>query len=103
MLANALLRLRWASCQLDSLARCRHEAATEEALSSLPLNLNETYRRRIASILTEIKNDAILLLQFPVHSKRPLKLAEAKEVIATQIENESQDLTTQSPRHNLQE
>lgn len=32
------------------------------------------------------KLDAIRLLQFLVHSKRPLTLAEAKEVIATQIE-----------------
>ncbi|KAL4781521.1 hypothetical protein BJX76DRAFT_359810 [Aspergillus varians] len=80
---------RWAFCQLDSLARCRHEAAMEEALASLPLNLNETYRRMIAKIPTELKSDAIRLLQFIVHSKRPLTLAEAKEVIATQIENES--------------
>ncbi|CEO59613.1 Putative Pfs, NACHT and Ankyrin domain protein [Penicillium brasilianum] len=78
---------RWAFCQLDSLARCRHEAGIEEALASLPMNLDETYRRMIASIPTELKNDAIRLLQFLVHSKRPLKLAEAKEVIATQIEN----------------
>jgi hypothetical protein len=60
----------------------------EKALASLPPNLNETYRRMIASIPSELKNDAIRLLQFLVHSKRPLKLAEAKEVIATQIENE---------------
>lgn len=84
-----MLRFRWAFCQLDSLARCRHEAAIEEALASLPLNLNETYQRMIASIPTELEKDAIRLLQFLVHSKRPLKLAEAKEVIATQIENDS--------------
>ncbi|KAF4768676.1 hypothetical protein HAV15_002769 [Penicillium sp. str.  len=59
---------RWAFCQLDSLARCRHEAAIVEVLASLPLNLNETYR---------------------LYSNRPLSLAEAQEVIATQIENES--------------
>ncbi|KAJ5136783.1 NACHT nucleoside triphosphatase [Penicillium atrosanguineum] len=80
---------RWAFCQLDSLARCRHEAAMEEALESLPLNLNETYERIFESIPTELKIDAIRLLQFLVHSKRPLTLAEVKEVIATQIENES--------------
>ncbi|CAI7609518.1 unnamed protein product [Penicillium viridicatum] len=79
----------WAFCQLDSLARCRHEAAIEEALACLPLDLNDTYQRMIDSIPTEVKNDAIRLLQFLVHSKRPLTLAEAKEVIATQIENES--------------
>jgi ankyrin repeat protein len=61
----------------------------EEALASLPLDLSETYQRMIAKIPTELKNDAIRLLQFLVHSKRPLKLAEAKEVIATQIETDS--------------
>ncbi|KAJ6118794.1 NACHT nucleoside triphosphatase [Penicillium samsonianum] len=85
---------RWAFCQLDSLARCRHEASMEEALVSLPLNLNETYRCIIASIPKELKNDAIRLLQFLVHSKRPLKLSEAREVIATQIENKSRGFDT---------
>ncbi|KAH1564254.1 hypothetical protein KXX17_003875 [Aspergillus fumigatus] len=81
---------RWAFCQMDSLARCRHEASMEEALASLPLNLNETYERMMESIPTEVKDDAIRLLQFLVHSDRPLTLAEAKEVIATQIKNKSQ-------------
>ncbi|KAF3384972.1 Ankyrin repeat domain-containing protein 29 [Penicillium rolfsii] len=80
---------RWAFCQLDSLARCYHEAAIEEALGSLPLNLNETYQRMLASIPTELRIDAIRLLQFLVHSKRPLNIAEAKEIIATRIENGS--------------
>ncbi|OQE16718.1 hypothetical protein PENSTE_c023G07929 [Penicillium steckii] len=79
---------RWAFCQLNSLAQCPHEAAIEKALVSLPLDLNETYQRMIASIPAELKVDAIRLLQFLVHCKRPLTLAEAKEVIATQIENE---------------
>ncbi|EAQ93238.1 hypothetical protein CHGG_01473 [Chaetomium globosum CBS 148.51] len=84
--ANGMFR--WAFCQLDSLARCRHEAAIEEALASLPRTLEDTYRRMIECIPMELKNDAMRLLQFLVHSTRPLKLAEAKEVIATQIENE---------------
>ncbi|EAQ86879.1 hypothetical protein CHGG_08132 [Chaetomium globosum CBS 148.51] len=60
----------------------------EEALASLPRTLEDTYRRMIECIPMELKNDAMRLLQFLVHSTRPLKLAEAKEVIATQIENE---------------
>ncbi|KAM3513179.1 hypothetical protein MY11210_003204 [Beauveria gryllotalpidicola] len=80
---------RWAFCQLDTLARCRHEAAMEKALTSLPLNLSETYRRMVENIPMELIHDAIRLLQFLVHFERPLKLAEAKEIIATQIENES--------------
>ncbi|KAK4220446.1 hypothetical protein QBC38DRAFT_208355, partial [Podospora fimiseda] len=79
---------RWAVCQLDDLARCRHEAAIEKALASLPKNLKETYRRMIQRIPVELEKDAIRLLQFLVHSERPLKLAEVKEVIATQVEYE---------------
>ncbi|KAJ5449841.1 PfsNACHT and ankyrin domain protein [Penicillium daleae] len=79
---------RWAFCQLDSLAWCVHEEEIEKALVSLPKTLNETYERMMKSIPVERKTDAIRLLQFLVHSKRPVTLAEAKEIIATQIENE---------------
>ncbi|KAL4966716.1 Pfs, NACHT and ankyrin domain protein, partial [Aspergillus stella-maris] len=81
---------RWAFCQLDSLARCRHEAAMEKALASLPQDLYGTYQRMIENIPKELKDDAIRLLQFLVHSEEPLTLAEAKEVIATQIEDNVQ-------------
>ncbi|KAH1580154.1 hypothetical protein KXV84_001497 [Aspergillus fumigatus] len=50
---------RWAFCQMDSLARCRHEASMEEALASLPLNLNETYERMMESIPTEGIEDIV--------------------------------------------
>ena len=73
---------------MDSLARCPHEAAIEKTLMSLPRNLEDTYQRMIQNIPADRKNDAIRLLQFLVHSERPLSLAEAKEVIATQIEDE---------------
>ncbi|KAM3455815.1 hypothetical protein NHJ6243_008410 [Beauveria neobassiana] len=80
---------RWAFCQLDTLARCRHEAAMETALASLPISLGETYRRMIENIPRELAHDAIRLLQFLVHSDWPLDLTDAKEIIATQIEIES--------------
>jgi hypothetical protein len=59
-----------------------------ETLASLPRDLEETYRRMIECIPTELKNDSTRLLQLLVHLERPLTLAEAKEVIATQIDNE---------------
>ncbi|KAI6785924.1 uncharacterized protein J7T54_006263 [Emericellopsis cladophorae] len=80
---------RWAFCQLDSLARCRHATAMERALACLPRNLDETYRRMLESVPEELKRDALRLLQFLVHSTRPLRLAEAVEVIATQTAGES--------------
>ena len=42
----------------------------------------------IQHIPTELKNDAMRLLQFLAYLDRPLTLAEAKEIIATQIEND---------------
>lgn len=81
-------RFRWAACQLDSLAECLSPNAIEAALKSLPRDLNETYCRMLENIQPTYKNDAIRLLQFLVHSKRPLKLSEAVEVIATQIDSE---------------
>jgi hypothetical protein len=48
------------------------------------------YQHIIKSILRKHKNNIIYLLQFLVHSKRLLTLAEAREVIATQIKNKSE-------------
>ncbi|KAL5610522.1 hypothetical protein FOBRF1_006639 [Fusarium oxysporum] len=84
---------RWAACQLESLARCLSPAAVEIALRSLPSDLNETYRRMLENIPSEYKRDAIRLLQFLVHTKQPLTLPEAVEVIATEINQEPRGFT----------
>ncbi|KAF5268142.1 hypothetical protein FOXYS1_962, partial [Fusarium oxysporum] len=80
---------RWAACQLETLARCLSPAAIEIALMSLPRDLNETYCRMLENVPSEYRRDAIRLLQFLVHTKRPLTLPEAVEVIATEINQES--------------
>ncbi|EXL65535.1 hypothetical protein FOPG_18241 [Fusarium oxysporum f. sp. conglutinans race 2 54008] len=79
---------RWAACQLESLARCLSPKAIMIALRSLPRDLNETYRRMVQNIPSEYKSSAIRLLQFLVYTKRSLTLAEAIEVIATEIDRE---------------
>ncbi|KAI8715182.1 hypothetical protein NCS52_01025400 [Fusarium sp. LHS14.1] len=79
---------RWAACQLDSLVECLSPNAIETALESLPRDLNETYYRMLQSIPPTYKSGAIRLLQFLVYAKRPLKLSEAVEVIATEIDRE---------------
>ncbi|KAH7150858.1 hypothetical protein DER46DRAFT_400008 [Fusarium sp. MPI-SDFR-AT-0072] len=79
---------RWAACQLESLARCLSPKAIKIALRSLPQDLNETYYRMVQNIPSEYKSSAIRLLQFLVYTKRPLRLAEAIEVIATEIDRE---------------
>lgn len=78
-------RFRWASCQLDALARCHHETAMEEVLVSLPIELEEAYRYMITGISVDMQDDAIRLLQFLVHSKWPVPLSAVKEIIATRI------------------
>ncbi|KPA37290.1 hypothetical protein FLAG1_09900 [Fusarium langsethiae] len=79
---------RWAACQLESLARCLSPKAIKLALRSLPQDLDETYYRMLQNIPSEYKSSAIRLLQFLVYTKRPLKLVEAIEVIATEIDQE---------------
>ncbi|EXL40447.1 hypothetical protein FOCG_17068 [Fusarium oxysporum f. sp. radicis-lycopersici 26381] len=79
---------RWAACQLESLARCLSPKAIKIALRALPRDLNETYYRMLKNIPAEYKSSAIRLLQFLVYTKRPLTLAEAVEVIATEIDQE---------------
>ncbi|PCD28405.1 hypothetical protein FGRA07_03544 [Fusarium graminearum] len=81
---------RWASCQLESLAQCLSPKHMRLALATLPQNMDEMYHRILENIPAEYKSGAIRLLQFLVHTKRPLKLAEAIDVIATEIEEEPQ-------------
>ncbi|KFA65271.1 hypothetical protein S40285_09801, partial [Stachybotrys chlorohalonatus IBT 40285] len=81
---------RWAACQMDSLAACPSPRAIKETLERLPKDLPETYKRMLQSILPDLKPAATRLLQFLVHSQRPLTVPEAVEVIATEIGADSQ-------------
>ncbi|KAH8663322.1 hypothetical protein BGZ61DRAFT_485097 [Ilyonectria robusta] len=76
---------RWAVCQLDHLRECLDRESLEEALQSLPEDLNTKYARIIQNIPRERKNKTIRLLQFLVYSERPLSLAEAVDVIAVRL------------------
>ncbi|QPC71879.1 hypothetical protein HYE68_002631 [Fusarium pseudograminearum] len=79
---------RWAACQLESLSRCLSPKHIKLALAILPQDLDETYHRILQDIPTEYTSGAIRLLQFLVHTKRPLLASEAIEVIATEIDEE---------------
>ncbi|KAL6904045.1 hypothetical protein GGI43DRAFT_432684 [Trichoderma evansii] len=73
---------RWAACQLDSLRECLDRETLQDALQSLPEDLNATYARILQSIPKERKKKTIRLLQFLVFSERPLTLEEAVDIIA---------------------
>ncbi|KAK9445083.1 Pfs, NACHT and Ankyrin domain protein [Metarhizium brunneum] len=79
---------RWAACQLDSLAGCPSPKAIKTALYHLPQDLKETYERMVRSIPKDCRNSALRLLQFLVHTHRPLTVPEAVEIIATDIEED---------------
>ncbi|KAG5817971.1 hypothetical protein H9Q74_010306 [Fusarium xylarioides] len=81
---------RWAAYQLESLARCLSPKAIKIALRSLPQDLNKTYYRMLQDIPAGYKSSSIRLLQFLIYTKRPLTLAEAIKVIATEIDQEPQ-------------
>ncbi|KAH8123752.1 hypothetical protein LI328DRAFT_168337 [Trichoderma asperelloides] len=72
----------WAACQLDSLRECLDRETLQDALQSLPKDLNATYARILGSIPRQRKNKTIRLLQFLVYSERPLALEEAVDIIA---------------------
>lgn len=82
ILNNKTLRFRWAACQLDSLRECLDRETLQDALQSLPKDLNTTYARILQSIPRERKKKTIRLLQFLLYSERPLALEEAVDIIA---------------------
>lgn len=82
-------RFRWAVCQLDSLSKCLKRDKLRNALQSLPTGLYETYDRIMYSIDEDYIEDVFKILQWLVHSTRPLDLAEVAEVVAVGLDNET--------------
>lgn len=77
---------RWVSCQLDALEGCYHYSTLKTALESLPEDLNETYARILAKIPRSHAQYTTRILQFLTFSERPLRLDEAVDLIAVEIE-----------------
>ncbi|CEJ80058.1 hypothetical protein VHEMI00263 [[Torrubiella] hemipterigena] len=78
---------RWASCQLDLLRDCVDAESLEEALQSLPPDLDATYAQILENIPRIRKKKTIRLLQFLFYSERPLTLGEAIDVVAVRIDS----------------
>ncbi|KAJ8106078.1 hypothetical protein OPT61_g9781 [Boeremia exigua] len=79
---------RWATCQLDTLRRCRNRAKLREALATLPPTLDQTYDRILCGIDADDREYALKILQWLVFSERPLSVEEVAEVIAIDIERD---------------
>ncbi|KLU85493.1 hypothetical protein MAPG_04516 [Magnaporthiopsis poae ATCC 64411] len=74
----------WARCQLATLSE--GPGAIQDCLDKLPKGLAQTYHRLMESIPSELKRGAMRLLLFLVHSGRPIRVREARDVIGTQAE-----------------
>ncbi|KAK2771177.1 ankyrin repeat protein [Colletotrichum kahawae] len=80
--AKANGMFRWAACQLQSLENCLDVEMVETALDTLPQTLNETYHRILTRVPPNHKTRTLRLLQFLVHSRRPLTLQQTAEMLA---------------------
>ncbi|EGX53213.1 hypothetical protein AOL_s00006g591 [Orbilia oligospora ATCC 24927] len=78
----------WAACQLDVLENCLDYFQVCKALNSLPKTLDETYERILRKIPEEHEQPAIRILQFLTYSERPLRIEEAVDMIAVDIDTE---------------
>ena len=72
-------------CQLDNLRRCL-PADIKKSLDELPVTLDETYERILLGIDRQKREHAIRLLQCLAFSRRPLRVNEIAEVLATRFD-----------------
>ncbi|KAG9660199.1 MFS general substrate transporter, partial [Aureobasidium melanogenum] len=79
---------RWVYCQLEELSTCLDKPAVRRVLRTLPNDLNETYDRILHKIPDSNVPNAIKLLQLLVFSKRPLRLEEVIDAVATESDIE---------------
>ncbi|PSN59256.1 hypothetical protein BS50DRAFT_641131 [Corynespora cassiicola Philippines] len=77
---------RWVACQIDVLEGCLDYPTLSTALESLPKTLDETYARILKAIPDVCKQNALRILQFLTFSERPLRLEEAVDAIAVNVD-----------------
>ncbi|KAI0188487.1 hypothetical protein EV127DRAFT_367996 [Xylaria flabelliformis] len=79
---------RWVYCQLDVLKDCLDLPSVRRALASLPETLDETYARILTNVPSKDIHYTTRLLQFLIYSKRPLRIDEAVDAIAIDLEKD---------------
>jgi hypothetical protein len=86
LLLNSTTRFRWAACQLDLLEKhCLDYRILQKALASVPRTLGETYSRMLHEIPLEFRPSAIRLLQLLTYCMRPMRVKEAVDAIAVDL------------------
>ncbi|KAF2678771.1 hypothetical protein K458DRAFT_435608 [Lentithecium fluviatile CBS 122367] len=82
--ANGMFR--WVRCQIDALEVCLDYPTLRTALDSLPKTLDETYARILNTIPDSHKQPALRILQFLTFSERPLRIEEAVDALAVNVD-----------------
>ncbi|KAL6716111.1 hypothetical protein ACLMJK_005677 [Lecanora helva] len=79
---------RWASCQIDSIAKCINIRQLRQVLTSLPKDLDATYERIICNIEEIHQPLALKLLQWLAYSTRPLTFDQVAEVATIDVHDD---------------
>ncbi|THU76987.1 hypothetical protein K435DRAFT_846360, partial [Dendrothele bispora CBS 962.96] len=88
LLEKADGQIRWVDCQLTSLQELGTKKAIQKALKTLPKTIEDIYAYALDKIPEEHRDEAECLLQWILFSYRPLKIKNAAEVLAIDLEKQ---------------
>ncbi|OTA82273.1 hypothetical protein M434DRAFT_37202 [Hypoxylon sp. CO27-5] len=77
---------RWVACQLDYLCDCAHDEERREALTKLPPNLADSYRRlleRVNRLSPKVQNMVQLCLHSIAYAEPKLSIIELQQAVST--------------------
>ena len=80
------IRFRWVACQLDYLGDCVTDAERRKALTELPPDLPQTYRRLLERVNTcrpRVKSLVQMCLQFIAFADPPLTIHQLQEAVSS--------------------
>lgn len=97
LIQTDLCRFRWVTCQLDALEKCYDPRALRHTLASLPRTLDQTYARILAEIPPEHICYTRRILQFLTYSEQPLRLDEAVDAVAVDVDSRRFDPQDRMP------
>lgn len=84
-----MARFRWAAFQLEGLKGCKSADEIRMTIGALPARLDDAYAEILWGIPELHSLQALKILQWLVYSRRPLRPEEIIEVIAADVNNDS--------------
>ncbi|CAD6587468.1 MAG: hypothetical protein ASARMPREDX12_002854 [Alectoria sarmentosa] len=87
LMTGAQGMFRWVACQIEVLSKCKMLKQLENALRTPPKDLTDTYRRALEELDPDSYELVCKILRLLTVSPRPIRLDEAVEFIAIDIQN----------------